>query len=193
MFSLVFHFWTTIIGLHCKDNLIIHKTRPSSLVSAASLAIWSENTTVWYHCIKHTICAESLEANNKTAKAWWEHFPPIKLHTFSVEYTDQAVIKTQNFIFNGKFICYFLTLLIYCSDHSIKGITCPSVSQKCFVLKTGKLSGCQHSKRGKIKACKNHHSYFEIAMLIHNTSRASIRMDTGDNHKTEVKREERVV
>lgn len=51
MFSLSFHFWITIIGLHCKANLIIHKTRPSSLISAASLAIWSENTTVWYHHI----------------------------------------------------------------------------------------------------------------------------------------------
>lgn len=32
-----------------------------------------------------------------------------------------------------------------------------------------------------------------MAVLIYNTSRASIMMDTGDNHKTEVKREERVV
>lgn len=68
IFSLIFHFWTTIIGFHCETNLIIHRTRPSSLISAASLSIWSENTTVWYHHIKHTICAESLQANNKQQK-----------------------------------------------------------------------------------------------------------------------------
>lgn len=32
-----------------------------------------------------------------------------------------------------------------------------------------------------------------MAVLIYNTRRASIRMDTGDNHKTEIKREETVV
>lgn len=42
-----------------------------------------------------------------------------------------------------------------------KGIICPSLSeqhssQKCFVLKTGKLSGCQHSNRDKTEAFKNH-------------------------------------
>lgn len=159
MFSLSFHFWTTIIGLHCKANLIIHKTRPSSLISAASLAIWSENTTVWYHHIKHTICAESLEATINS-KSMMRTFPSHQITHILCRIYRSACYKNTELPIQWKiYLWYFLTL-IYCSDHSTKGITCPSLSeqqssQKCFVLKTGELSGCQHYSRGEIKACKN--------------------------------------